>query len=135
MLSQRTGRCAVPDHYIRVNAQTEGLHHWAGAPVGEGYLRQPHRHLFTFEVRMQVRHSDREIEVNALARWLQHDVLPGLGTMARPGLPPDFGAQSCEQLAERVTSALRARHGTRRWIECEVLEDGILGGGVRSPAC
>ena len=46
---------------------------------------------------------------------------------------PDFGAQSCEQLAGRVATALRARHGLDRWIECEVLEDGILGGafGVR----
>lgn len=123
----------MPDHYIRVTAQAEGLHHWAGAPDGEGYLRQPHRHLFTVEVRMQVRHADRELEVNALARWLQHDILPGLGTAAGPGQPLDFGAQSCEQLADRVTGALQARHGTGRWIECEVLEDGILGGGVRWP--
>jgi hypothetical protein len=124
----------VPDRYIRVTAHAEGLHHWAAAPDAEGYLRQPHRHLFAVEVRMQVQHGDREIEVNALARWLQHDLLPSLGTAAGPGQPPDFGTQSCEQLAERVTSALQARHGTSRWIECEVLEDGILGGGVRWPA-
>jgi hypothetical protein len=130
----------VPDHYVRVTAQAEGLHHWPGAPGSEAYLRQPHRHLFTIEVRMQVRHGDREIEINALARWLRRDVLPGLSIAPGLGDPdghggmPDFGAQSCEQLAERVAAALRARHGPDRWIECEVLEDGILGGGVRWPA-
>ena len=39
----------------------------ARRPRREGYLRQPHRHLFTVCVRMQVRHSDREIEINAFA--------------------------------------------------------------------
>jgi hypothetical protein len=121
----------VPDHYIRVIAHAEGLHHWAGEPDTEGYLRAPHRHMFTVDVRMQVHHADREVEVNALARWLQRHVLPGLGAAAGPGLIPDFGAQSCEQLAERVTKVLRNRFGTGRWIECEVLEDGILGGSVR----
>jgi hypothetical protein len=121
----------VPDHYVRVIAQVEGLHHWADAPDTEGYLRAPHRHLFTADVRMQVHHADREVEVNALARWLRGEVLPGLGVAAGPGLITDFGAQSCEHLAERVAAVLRDRFGSGRWVECEVLEDGILGGGVR----
>ena len=124
----------MPDRYIRVTAQAEALHHWASAPGPEQYLRQPHRHLFTVDVRMQVHHDDREVEVNSLARWLQHDVLPGLGTPAGHGRLPDPGTQSCEQLAARVAEALRSRHGTTRWVECEVLEDGILGGGIRWPA-
>jgi hypothetical protein len=124
----------VPDNYVRVIAQIEGLHHWTGAPDTEKYLRRPHRHLFTVDVRMQVHHADREVEVNALARWLECDVLPGLGAVTGPGLITDFGAQSCEQLAERVTVVLRDRFGTDRWVECEVLEDAILGGGVRWPA-
>src|SRR5579872_4825869 len=72
--------------------------------------------------------------------WLQHDVLfglsgaPGLGNADGRGGMPDFGAQSCEQLAERVAAAFRARHGPGRRIEREVLEDGILGAGVRWPA-
>lgn len=77
---------------------------------------------------MQVRHGDREIEINGLARWL-----PSLMVSAGAGGPADFGTQSCEQLAEQITMQIRARHGDDRWIECEVLEDGILGGGVRWP--
>lgn len=121
----------TPGRYIKVTTQAEGLHHWPGAPAGEGYLRQPHRHLFTVTVRMQVRHSDREIEINAFARWLKDQVLPSLAITRRDGEPADFGTQSCEQLAEQVTGQIRTRHGEDRWIECEVLEDGILGGGVR----
>ncbi len=123
----------TPGRYIRVTTQAEGLHHWPGAPAEEDYLRQPHRHLFTVTVRMQVRHSDREIEINALARWLRTQVLPSLAAAPGNGGPPDFGTQSCEQLAEQITRQIRTRHGEDRWIECEVLEDGILGGGVRWP--
>ena len=123
----------IPGPYITVTTQAEGLHHWPGAPAAEGYLRQPHRHLFTVTVRMQVRHGDRELEINAFARWLHDQVLPSLAVKPRDGGPADFGTQSCEQLAEQVTGQIRTRHGEDRWIECEVLEDGILGGGVRWP--
>jgi hypothetical protein len=123
----------MPDRYIRVLAQAEGTHRWPGAPDGERYLRQPHRHLFTAEVRVQVSHGDREIEINAFTRWMNTEVLPDLATPAAPGEAPDFGSQSCEQLAERIAVAIRDEYGPGRWIECEVLEDGILGGGVRWP--
>lgn len=123
----------MTDRHILVTTQAEGLHHWPSAPNSEQYLRQPHRHLFTVTVRMQVHHGDREVEINAFARWLTAQVLPTLTVGAGNEGPADFGTQSCEQLAERITGEIRARHGDNRWIECEVLEDGILGGGVRWP--
>lgn len=123
----------TPDRYITVTTQAEGLHHWPGAPEAESYLRQPHRHLFTITIRMQVRHGDREIEINAFARWLHDQVLPSLASASHDGGPADFGTRSCEQLAEQITGQIRTRHGEDRWIECEVLEDGILGGGIRWP--
>ncbi|MGH3400910.1 MAG: hypothetical protein ACRDRJ_00040 [Streptosporangiaceae bacterium] len=82
---------------------------------------------------MQVRHGDREIEINAFARWLHDQVLPSLASAPHDDGPADFGSRSCEQLAEQITGQIRARHGEDRWIECEVLEDGILGGGIRWP--
>ena len=123
----------TPGRYIKVTTQAEGLHHWPGAPAGEGYLRQPHRHLFTVTVRMQVRHDDREVEINAFARWLHDQILPSLAITPRDGGPADFGTRSCEQVAEQITRQIRTQHGEDRWIECEVLEDGILGGGIRWP--
>ena len=123
----------MPEQYIRVTTQAEGVHHWPGAPEHEDYLRQPHRHLFTVTIRMQTRHGDREIEINAFTRWLHGQVLPSLAPASTaPGLI-DFGTRSCEQLAEQIIHQIRKRHGDDRWIECEVLEDGILGGGVRWP--
>jgi hypothetical protein len=49
------------------------------------------------------------------------------------GGPADFGTQSCEQLAEQITRQIRSQHDEDRWIECEILEDGILGGGIWWP--
>ena len=123
----------MPSRYIKVATQAEGLYHWPGAPAGNDNLRQPHPHLFTVTVRMQVRHGDREIEINTFTRWLHDQVLPSLATTPRSGGPADFGTRSCEQLAEQITDQIRTRHGEDRWIECEVLEDGILGGGIRWP--
>src|SRR5216683_1447377 len=120
--------CPVPQRYIRVTTQAEGLHCWPDAPADEGYLSDAHRHLFTIGVRMQVGHGDREVEINAFTRWLHSEIVPALaGTGTGSAGPPDFGTQSCEHLAERITEAIRERCGTTRWIECEVLEDGILG--------
>jgi hypothetical protein len=119
--------------YVKVATQAEGLHHWPAAPAQEGYLNQPHRHLFTITIRLQVRHDDREVEINAFTRWLHDQVLPSLAAVSHDGGPADFGTRSCEQLAEQITARIRMRHGEDRWIECEVLEDGILGGGSRWP--
>jgi hypothetical protein len=123
----------MPGRYISAATQAEGLHHWPGAPEPESYLRQPHRHLFTITVRMQVRHSDREIEINAFTRWLHDQLLPSLAASPPDGGPADFGTARCEQLAEQIVREIRTRHGEDRWIDCEVLEDGILGGGIRWP--
>src|SRR5262249_29643217 len=109
------------DRYIVVTADVEGLHHWADAPPAEGYLRHPHRHLFTVRIRMQVHHADREVEINQVARWLRSHALPTLAINDHADQAPDFGPQSCEQLAEHVAAAVQNRYGNR-WIECEVLE-------------
>lgn len=122
-----------PSRHIVAAARVEGLHHWPDAPAPESYLRQSHRHLFVVTIRLQVFHEDREIEINAFTRWLQSELLPSLAITPADSGPADFGSQSCEQLAERVCERVRTQHGSSRWMECEVLEDGILGGGVRWP--
>lgn len=122
--------------FIRVKTQFEGLHRWPDAPEPEEYLRSPHRHLFVAEADIEVFHDDREIEINACARWLD-TVIPSFAVpppaapqpMAEAG-PLHLGSQSCEQLATRITEAILDRHGRHRSIRCAVLEDGILGAGV-----
>lgn len=118
--------------FIRVKTQFEGLHHWPDAPEPEEYLRSPHRHLFVVEADIEVFHDDREIEINAAARWLD-TVIPSFAVTPQPTAesgPLYFGSQSCEQLATRIIKAILDRHGRHRSLRCSVLEDGILGAGA-----
>ena len=116
--------------YIQIAAQVDGLHHWPNADAPDSYLGEPHRHLFVVTVTLQVFHDDREIEINAAARWLTA-LLPTLTDIPRTGDGPiDFGAQSCERLAARVAEELKQRHGIHRAITVTVLEDGLLGAGI-----
>ncbi|MGH8897386.1 MAG: hypothetical protein ACRDZ4_10280 [Egibacteraceae bacterium] len=114
-----------------MKAQFEGLHHWSNAPGPEGYLRSAHRHLFLVELDLEVFHDDREIEINDAARWLG-ELIPTFAVARRHGAggPPDFGSQSCEQLAARISDAVLDRYGRGRTLRCAVLEGGILGAGV-----
>jgi hypothetical protein len=117
--------------FIQVGAQIDGLHHWPQAQAPDDYLATAHRHLFVVTVELQVFHDDREIEINAAARWLT-DLLPTLAPEPRTGDGPiDFGAQSCERLATRIAEAFQQRHGDQRAITVTVLEDGLLGAGSR----
>jgi flagellar biosynthesis/type III secretory pathway ATPase len=56
--------------FVHLVTQMEGLHHWPDAQHPEQYLRAPHRHLFVVTAQVQVFDHDREIEINAAARWL-----------------------------------------------------------------
>lgn len=116
--------------FIKVRTQVEGLHHWPDAVEPERYLHLPHRHLFVVTAEIEVFHDDREIEINAAARWL-YATVTGFGQPPEDDGPVDFGPQSCEHLARRSAEAVAGRYGPRRRLRCEVLEDGILGAGVR----
>lgn len=117
--------------FVRVRTQIEGLHYWPDARPPDTYLATAHRHLFVVDLEVSVRHDDRDIEINALTRWLS-SLLPTLAVEPRqPRVPLNFGTQSCEQLAARIVTAVRDRHGSSRYVECTVWEDGILGGGAR----
>jgi hypothetical protein len=108
----------------------DGLHHWPDATDPNRYLHSPHRHLFVVTVDLQVFRDDREVEINAAARWLSA-LLPTLARVPRHEAGPvDFGAQSCEHLATRITEAIKDRHGQGRRVTTTVLEDGILGAGI-----
>lgn len=117
--------------FVRVRAQVEGLHHWPDAEPPDAYLAQPHRHLFVIDLQIGVRHDDRDIEINALSRWLTALLPTFAAAPDRREAPLDFATLSCEQLATRVIEAVGDRHGDDRSIECTVWEDGLLGGGVR----
>lgn len=91
---------------IIVKFQAEGIHCFPEAPNEVAYLRQPHRHMFHFEVTLEVFHNDREIEFILLKNELQWEMKQYLNTQRRLWEHPRQGEESvlprfsCEDLAE-----------------------------------
>lgn len=103
--------------YIEVKNEIDMVHHYKDAPEQVAYLRNIHRHSFKISSRVQVFHSDREIEFYMLRDFIQ-DVLP----------KAEFGlGVSCEQIAEFVIKKIQEKYGNGRRIIVSVFEDGING--------
>lgn len=96
----------------------EGFHAWPGAPAECDYLRARHRHIFVIRTWLEVSHNEREIEINLQGMAIK------TALEARFGSPCEFGAMSCESIAELILNTFPA--ATR----CEVLEDGYGGASL-----
>lgn len=92
-----------------------GFHHWQNAPDERAYLAQSHRHLFHLEVKVEVKHMDREIEYHDLLDYC-HTLFPG----------GDMGGKSCEHMAAGIVEAI-TRRWERRRVMVSVFEDGEVG--------
>lgn len=101
-----------------VRFQVEGFHSWPEAPIGRAYLRDRHRHLFYYEVSVELGHSDREIEFHDLKDFCLDHALMG-----------DMGRTSCEQMAEHLMRALMVEYPVRD-LAVSVFEDGEVGATV-----
>ena len=111
---------------IFVTFQKEGIHMYPAAATdpalktGDQYdvsfLGTPHRHIFHFNVAIEVFHNDRDIEFIQFKRWLESLYE---GTL-------ELNHKSCEMIAEDLHKAISARYPNRSvWIE--VSEDGENG--------
>jgi hypothetical protein len=96
----------------------EGWHHWPAAPEERKYLAASHRHLFYVEVEIEVRHNDREIEF--------HDLLAFCKAKFPTG---DFGAASCEMLAQALSQTVQYQWPGRA-LTVSVFEDNEVGAKV-----
>lgn len=105
-----------------------GIHAWPAAPSHRSYLRQPHRHLFWFDVRVPVSHGDRAIEVHDLADRARAFILDW--RRASPPTPVDFGTLSCEQIATALAEHLLGHYTDAGFVAVAVLEDGEAGASV-----
>src|SRR5678810_1467580 len=87
---------------VWVRFQQEGWHNWPDAPERRAYLRASHRHMFLYEVRVNVTGLtlDRSIEF--------HDLLDYCREVVRG---PNLGANSCEMLAKALAEHVLA------WLE------------------
>ena len=95
------------------------LHKWPTAPKHRAYLRNSHRHMFTYVVHLEVKHDDRDVEFHDLQDWLAGWVVD------------DWTSMSCEQIAADMRSAVMARWPSRKctvevWedLECGAIVDG-----------
>jgi len=78
---------------IIVKLQYEGVHRWKDCNIESVlYLKDFHRHIFYIEVRKQVRHNDRDIEIIRF----KHNILKYLDKT----FDNFFGDMSCEDIAE-----------------------------------
>lgn len=100
--------------FVETYNAIEGYHRWKDAPKECEYLASRHRHIFVIRCRYEVKHNDREIEIN-----LQQTKIEKL-LRGRFGHPCEFGNSSCEDIAELIIEQTNAQ-------EVTVLEDNYGG--------
>ena len=123
-------RARIKDRAMRtifVRFQKEGVHCYPAAATdpalatGDAYdvsfLASPHRHIFHFEVTIQVFHNDRDIEFIQFKRWLEN--LYAGGTL-------ELNYKSCEMISDELYDQIAARYPDRD-ITISVSEDNENG--------
>ena len=122
---------SVAQRKIWVTFQKEGVHCYPAAATdpalatGDEYdvsfLGTPHRHIFHFQVWIDVFHNDRDIEFIQFKRWLENLYKDSI-------LELDY--KSCEMIADDLYIQIASRYPNRAvWIE--VAEDGENGCLIR----
>lgn len=87
------------------------------------FLQHPHRHIFKFDVKVQVHHDDRDIEFIQMSRLLRDGML-SLFPKSKYGCA-NFENRSCEMLANEVVNIfLTMWPQYTGFIIVEVSEDG-----------
>ena len=112
---------------VWVTFQKEGIHCFPAAATdpklntGDEYdvsfLASPHRHIFHFQVSIDVFHDDRELEFIQFKRWLESlysgDILK-------------LNNKSCEMIADELYLTIAKKYPNRD-VHIEVSEDGENG--------
>jgi hypothetical protein len=117
---------------IWVTFRKEGIHRYPAAEsdpnlkTGDQYdvsfLGYPHRHIFHFNVGIQVFHNDRDIEFIQFKRWLEQ-----LYNGSEATLQLNF--KSCEMISDDLFEQIAGRYPDRD-IEITVAEDGENGATI-----
>jgi hypothetical protein len=115
---------------IFVTFQKEGIHCYPAAATdpalktGDMYdvsfLGTPHRHIFHFNVSIEVFHNDRDIEFIQFKRWLEN--LYSQGTI-------QLDYKSCEMLSDDLYNQIATRYPDRN-VTITVSEDGENGATI-----
>ena len=115
---------------IFVKFQKEGIHCYPAAATdpalatGDEYdvsfLATPHRHIFHFEVSIEVFHNDRDIEFIQFKRWLENQYSQNI-------LQLDY--KSCEMISDDLYDVIATRYPDRG-IAIQVSEDNENGASI-----
>jgi hypothetical protein len=130
LFEQRVRIAKAAKRTIFVTFQKEGIHCYPAAATdpalktGDMYdvsfLGTPHRHIFHFNVSIEVFHNDRDIEFIQFKRWLEN--LYSQGTL-------ELDYKSCEMLSDDLYNQISQRYPERD-IEITVSEDGENGATI-----
>ena len=115
---------------IFVTFQKEGIHKYPAAATdptlatGDEYdvsfLATPHRHIFHFNVAIEVFHNDRDIEFIQFKRWLEN---------LYKGGKLELNYKSCEMISDDLYEVIATRYPDRN-IEITVSEDNENGATI-----
>jgi hypothetical protein len=132
LLAKQEKRNRIKDQAKRmiwVTFQKEGIHCYPSASIdanlatGDEYdvsfLGTPHRHIFHFNVAIQVFHNDRDIEFIQFKRWLEN--------LYRGTLELNF--KSCEMISDDLYQSIANRYPDRD-IHITISEDGENGATI-----
>lgn len=130
MLEARTRIKDKAKRMIFVTFQKEGIHKYPAAAsdfnlkTGDEYdvsfLGTPHRHIFHFNVAIEVFHNDRDIEFIQFKRWLEN--LYKGGTL-------ELNYKSCEMISDDLYEVIATRYPDRN-IVIQVSEDDENGATI-----
>jgi len=114
---------------IFVTFQREGIHCYPAAGTDPNlktndqydvsFLASPHRHMFHFNVAIQVFHNDRDIEFIQFKRWLDNLYTGVL----------ELNFKSCEMISDDLYHQIASRYPDRD-IHITVSEDGENGATI-----
>ena len=126
-------RSRIKDKALRtifVRFQKEGIHKYPAAATdpalatGDEYdvsfLATPHRHIFHFDVAIEVFHNDRDIEFIQFKRWLENQYSQNI-------LELDY--KSCEMISDDLYEVIATRYPDRS-VAIQVSEDNENGAHI-----
>jgi hypothetical protein len=130
LLEQRNRIKQLAKRMVYVTFQKEGIHKYPAAATdpmlatGDEYdvsfLGTPHRHIFHFNVAIEVFHNDRDIEFIQFKRWLEN--LYKGGTL-------ELNYKSCEMISDDLYEQIASRYPERD-IHITVSEDNENGATI-----
>jgi len=125
MADKRVRISNAAKRFIWVTLQREGIHKFPAAATDPkladvAFLANEHRHIFHFNVSIEVFHNDRDIEFIQFKRWLE--------SLYQGTLELNF--KSCEMISDDLYEVIASRYPGRD-IEITVSEDGENGATIR----